>query len=138
MEFPNLLVTSLRKSTMKTFARLAMVAFLSAATPTWAQAFIDHTEPEVGSAVDTPPTEIKIWFTKELEPAFSQIQLLDRRGKPVTLGHATVDPDNPSLLSLTVPALAPGKYKVRWKVVSVDTRITVGTFSFAVRKLRRH
>jgi copper resistance protein C len=132
------LVASLRESTMKTIARLAIVAFLSAATPGWAQAFIDHTEPQVGTAVDTPPTEIKIWFTKELEPAFSQIQLFDHHGKPVTQSRATVDADNPSLLSLPIPALAPGKYKVRWKVVSVDTHITVGTFWFAVRKPRRH
>jgi copper resistance protein C len=122
---------------MKTIARLAVVVFLSAATHAWAQAFIDHAEPGIGSAVDTPPTDIKIWFTKELQQAFSQIELFNHHGKPIAQNRATVDADDPSLLRLPVPALAPGEYKVRWKVVSVDTHITVGSFSFAVRKARR-
>ncbi|MBV9878513.1 MAG: copper resistance protein CopC [Verrucomicrobia bacterium] len=122
---------------MKTIARLAMIALVSAATHASAQAFLDHAEPGVGSAIDTPPTEIKIWFTKNLEPDFSQIQLLDRHAKPVTGNLATVDADDPSLLRLSVPALRPGKYQVRWRAVSVDTHMTVGRFAFTVWKPRR-
>jgi copper resistance protein C len=125
------------ESTMKTIAWLAIIALVSAATDASAQAFLDHAEPGTGSAVDTPPTEIKIWFTKNLEPDFSQIQLFDRHAKQVTGNLATVDADDPSLLRLSVPALAPGKYQVRWRAVSVDTRMTVGGFLFTVRKVRR-
>jgi methionine-rich copper-binding protein CopC len=121
---------------MKSIARRTIVALLFTVTSASAHAFLDHAEPAVGSTVDTPPTEIKIWFTEKLEPAFSQIQLFDHHGKPVTQGHATVDPSDPSLLSLAVPALAPGNYKVTWKVMSVDTHMTVGNFSFTVRKSR--
>jgi copper resistance protein C len=123
---------------MKTITRLAIIALVSVATHASAQAFLDHAEPGVGTAVDTAPTEIKIWFTKNLEPDFSQILLFDRHAKPVTGNLATVDADDPSLLRLSVPALAPGKYQVRWRAVSVDTHMTVGGFSFAVRKQRRH
>ena len=121
---------------MKLIARLTIVALLLTASSAWAHAFLDHAEPAVGSTVDVPPTEIKIWFTEKLEPAFSQIQLFDHHGKPVTQNHATVDPAEPSLLTLAVPALAPGEYKVTWKVMSVDTHMTVGNFGFAVRKSR--
>jgi methionine-rich copper-binding protein CopC len=117
-------------------ARLTVIALLFAATSAWAHAFLDHAEPAVGSKVDAPLSEIKIWFTEKLEPAFSQIQLFDHHGKPVTQAHATVDPSDPSLLRLAVPALAPGSYKVTWKVMSVDTHMTVGNFSFTVRKPR--
>jgi copper resistance protein C len=106
------------------------------ATNAWAHAFLDHAEPAVGSTIDTPPTEIKIWFTEKLEPAFSQIQVLDHHSKPVTQSRAAVDSSDPSLLSLSVPSLAPGVYKVIWKVMSVDTHMTVGNFSFTVRKSR--
>jgi methionine-rich copper-binding protein CopC len=121
---------------MKSFNRLIIIALLFTATNAWAHAFLDHAEPAVGSTVATPVTEIKIWFTEKLEPAFSQIQVMDRHGKPVTQNRATVDSSDPSLLSLSVPALAPGEYKVSWKVMSVDTHTTVGTFSFTVRKSR--
>lgn len=121
---------------MKSNARLALVTLLLAATNAWANAFVDHAEPAVGSTVDTPPTEIKIWFTENVEPAFSQIQLLDRRRRLVTQNKAVVDSDDPALLKLSIPPLKPGRYKVSWKVVSVDTHMTVGTFSFTVRKSR--
>jgi copper resistance protein C len=121
---------------MKSIARLTILALLFPATSAWAHAFLDHAEPAVGSTVDAPPSEIKIWFTEKLEPAFSQIQLFDHHGKPVTQAHATVDPSDPSLLRLAVPALALGDYKVTWKVMSVDTHVTVGNFAFTVRKSR--
>jgi methionine-rich copper-binding protein CopC len=119
---------------MKSMTRLTIVAFLFTATSAWAHAFLDHAEPAVGSTVDTPITEIKIWYTEKLEAAFSQIQVVDHHGKPVTQNRATVDSSDPSLLRLAVPALAPGEYKVIWKVMSVDTHMTVGNFSFTVRK----
>ena len=115
---------------------LICVALLFAVTSAWANAFLDHAEPAVGSTVDSSVTEIKIWFTQNLEPALSQMQLLDRHRKPVTQNQATVDSSDPSLLTLSVPALRPGKYTVYWKVMSVDTHMTVGNFFFTVRKSR--
>jgi methionine-rich copper-binding protein CopC len=122
---------------MKPTPRLAVIALLLAATNAWASAFLDHAEPAVGGTVETPPTEIKIWFTESLEPPFCQIQLIDRHGRPVTQSRATVDSSDPSLLTLSVPALTPGRYKVNWRAVSVDAHMTVGTFSFTFRKARR-
>jgi methionine-rich copper-binding protein CopC len=121
---------------MKSIVPLICAALLFSQTSAWATTFLDHAEPAVGGMVDVPPKEIKIWFTQELEPALSQIQLFDRHNKPVTQNHATVDPTDSSLLSLSVPALAPGKYRVNWKVTSIDTHMTVGTFFFIVRKSR--
>jgi methionine-rich copper-binding protein CopC len=121
---------------MKSIVRLTIVFLFFTVTSAWAHAFLDHAEPAVGSTVYTPPTEIEIWFTERLEPAFSQIQLFDHHGKPVTQNRAAVDSSDPSLLRLEVPALRPGDYKVTWKVMSVDTHMTVGNFSFTVRKPR--
>ena len=121
---------------MKIICRLMVVTLLVTAATAWGHAFVDHAEPAVGSTVDASPAEIKIWFTEKLEPSFSQIQLFDHHGKPVTQSKATVDSDDPSLLKLSIPALTPGEYKVSWKVMSVDTHVTVGTFTFIVRRSR--
>ena len=121
---------------MKSITRLVIVTVLLTATSVWAHAFLDHAEPAVGSTIDAPPAEIKIWFTERLEPAFSQIQLLDHKGRPVTQNKATIDPDDATLLRLALPGLKPGAYKVTWKVMSVDTHITVGNFSFTFRPSR--
>jgi copper resistance protein C len=122
---------------MKSIARLTTIVLLLAATNARATAFLDHSEPAVGSTVDEPPTEIRIWFTERLDPPFGQIQLFDRRGRPVTQNQAVVDSDDPTLLKLSIPLLKPGAYKVSWKVTSMGMRMTVGTFSFKVRKSKK-
>ena len=51
----------------------------------------------------------------------------------IATGPATIDPQNPMELVLKLPPLAPGHYKVRWHVVSVDTHRTEGAFSFDIQ-----
>jgi len=121
---------------MKLMIPLSCFALLFSVPSAWATALLDHAEPAVGTTVDSPVTEIKIWFTQDLEPALSQMQLLDRHRKPVTQNQATIDSSDPSLLTLSVPALRPGRYTVYWKVMSADTHMTVGNFFFTVRKSR--
>ena len=44
-----------------------------------------------------------------------------------------VDPENPRLLHVSLPpGLNAGTYKVVWRVVSVDTHVTEGSFTFQV------
>ena len=50
-------------------------------THAWAHAFIEHTDPVVGSEVKQAPTEVRLWYTQGLEPAFSRVQVFDAAGK---------------------------------------------------------
>ena len=97
-----------------------------------AHAFLDHAMPAVGSAVHGAPVQIKLWFTQRLEPAFSTMQVLDRSGKRVDKGDPRVDGADEALLLVSVPLLAPGTYRVTWRVLSVDTHVTEGDFTFDV------
>jgi copper resistance protein C len=97
-----------------------------------AHAFLDHALPAVGSKVRAPPPQIKIWFTQRLEPAFSKAQLFDSSGKRVDNGDSRVDSADPMLLTVSVPRLAPGTYRVSWRVLSVDTHVTEGDHTFEV------
>lgn len=98
----------------------------------WAHAFIDHAEPGVGSKLTSSPSAVKIWFTEALEPAFSKIQVLDDKGTEVDKRDTRVDPTNKQLLIVSLPPLPSGKYKVIWRVVSVDTHSTNGSFEFEI------
>jgi copper resistance protein C len=122
---------------MKSMIPLICVALLFSMTSAWANAFLDHAEPAVGSTVDVSPKEIKIWFTAEVQPGPSQIQVFDRHSKAVNRDQATIDPADSTVLTLALPALRPGTYRVTWRAMSVDTHMTVGTFFFTVGKLRR-
>jgi hypothetical protein len=118
---------------MMNIARLTvalLISLLSASAN--AHAFLDHASPRVGATVTARPAEVRLWFTQELEPAFSGLQVLDAAGKPVTTVRAEVDPKDRAQLHIALPELAPGLYTVSWRVVSVDTHVTEGKFTFRI------
>jgi copper resistance protein C len=97
-----------------------------------AHAFLKSAEPAVGSTVQTSPNEVRIWFTENIEPAFSSIQVFDASGKEVDKGDVHLDRSNQTLLHVSLQPLGSGIYKVVWRVVSVDTHVTNGNFTFRV------
>jgi methionine-rich copper-binding protein CopC len=115
---------------MKRFCiALACAVVASAAA---AHAFLDHAAPAVGSTVHAPPAQVKLWFTQRLEPAFSTAEVVDRNGLKVNKSEAQVDRNDATMMQVSLPALAPGTYRVRWRVLSVDTHVTEGDFTFDV------
>lgn len=111
---------------------LALAVLLWGAVGAGAHAFLDRADPRVGSTVRTPPAEVRLWFTESLEPAFSSIQVVNAAGQRVDKGDSRVDPSNLKLLRISVAPLPPGTYKVIWRVLSVDTHVTQGDFTFRV------
>jgi copper resistance protein C len=111
-------------------ATIGLVLVLSSAGAR-AHAFLDHASPLVGSTVSAAPHEVRLWFTQALEPKFSAAQIRSSAGG--VIGTAHVDPGDPKELVIPVRALPPGKYKVDWKVLSVDTHRTEGSFGFEVK-----
>jgi copper resistance protein C len=97
-----------------------------------AHAFLDHATPAVGSVIHASPAQVRLWFTQELEPAFSTVQVQDRDGRRVDKQDNNVDRANPILMQVTLPQLAPGRYRVVWRALSVDTHVTEGDFTFDV------
>lgn len=95
-------------------------------------AFPDHSDPKVGSTVSAPQI-VRIWFDGALEPAFSKIEVNDSGGKKVDSGNGRVNPSDAKLLEVSLPALAAGKYRVVWNIVSRDGHRTTGDFSFTVK-----
>jgi methionine-rich copper-binding protein CopC len=94
-----------------------------------AHAMLDHAEPRVGNKVATAPREVTLWFTQKLEPAFSTITVTDSAGKRVDTGKTRV---SGSQMSVSVRPQGSGTYHVVWRVLSVDTHRTDGSFTFQV------
>jgi copper resistance protein C len=97
-----------------------------------AHAFLKDAEPRVGSTVQTSPNEVRIRFTENIEPAFSRIQVFNASGNEVDKRDVHLDPSDHALLHISLPQLGVGTYKVVWRVVSVDTHVTNGNFTFRV------
>jgi copper resistance protein C len=105
---------------------------IGAALPAHAHAFLDHASPAVGSSVPASPPAVTLWFTEDLEPAFSDVTVTNDGGQRVDLGNSQIPQDSPSELQIGLKPLPPGTYTVSWHVVSVDTHPTEGTFTFEV------
>jgi hypothetical protein len=45
-----------------------------------------------------------------------------------------LDRSNHALLCVSLPTLQAGRYKVVWRVVSVDTHVTSGNFTFQIAR----
>jgi methionine-rich copper-binding protein CopC len=100
-----------------------------ATTGARAHAFLDHASPLVGSTVPTAPHELTLWFTQNLEAAFSTVEVFDANGGRVDQGKASISGNT---MRIGLKALAAGTYRVRWHVLSVDTHTTQGSFTFHV------
>src|SRR5271169_5643833 len=103
---------------------LAAVLLLALQSPAWAHAFLDHAEPKVGGVITNSPPLLKIWFTQNLEPAFSSVQVQDAQGREVDKKDLRLDDKDKSLVIVSLPHLPAGIYTVIWHVVSVDTHRT--------------
>jgi len=106
--------------------------FVAASARLEAHAFLKDANPGVGSTIQTSPSEVLIRFTENIEPAVSSIQVFDASGKEVDKHDLHLDRSDHTLLHISLPRLRAGTYKVVWRVVSVDTHVTNGNFTFLV------
>lgn len=93
-------------------------------------AFLDHADPPVGSTVHNAPARVEVWFSQDLEPSFSTLKVINGAGKQVDKMDKSVPEDDRARMAVSLPPLAPGRYRVVWRALSVDTHVTEGDFIF--------
>lgn len=119
----------------KWLSTLCFATLVSAIAPcAGAHAHLVRALPAVGSVVRESPREMKLWFTQRLEPAFSEVRVIDSAGRRADNGDTKVDVDDGKVLRVSLPKLAPGTYRVKWRVLSVDTHVSEGEFTIDVER----
>ena len=86
-----------------------------------------------GSVVTQAPREIRLSFSEGVEARFSSITLTSSEGRKVQIGRPSGDPQKRSDLVVSLPALEPGKYLVRWQATSADSHRVQGSFDFEIK-----
>jgi hypothetical protein len=102
------------------------------ASPAYAHAFLERSDPPAGSEIAAPPHELVLTFSEGVEPLFTTVQLRDASGAAVTVAKPHTEPGNDRRLVVSLPALHRGTYTVMWHVTSVDTHKTEGSFKFSI------
>jgi len=116
----------MRRSSL--FGTIPLVLLLATGEAS-AHALLDHAEPRVGNKVTAAPSEVTLWFTQKLENAFCTITVTDAAGQRVDTGKTRVSGDH---MTISLRPGGTGTYHVKWRVLSVDTHATDGSFTFQV------
>jgi methionine-rich copper-binding protein CopC len=97
-----------------------------------AHAVLVSSSPAAGSVLTEAPQEIRLSFNEGIETRFSSVTVMRSDGKKMQTGRTSGDPQKRSDLVVSLPALQPGKYQVRWQVTSADSHRVQGSFSFEI------
>ena len=123
----------LRVSSIVLLALVAGLALGAEAPGAEAHAWLDRSQPRSGEVVQTGPPEVLLWFSEDIDIAFSYVQVLNSAGERVDNDdfHVHSRKDQPGVtMKLNVPN---GTYTVIWDVISVvDGHRTKGSFPYFV------
>jgi methionine-rich copper-binding protein CopC len=113
------------------------VAIVLEPVPGSSHSLLVRSQPGQRSTVTRPPERVQMWFSERLEPAYATASVWSAAGKQVDAGDATVDPNDATLLSVSTPNLGPGRYTVRFRVLSVDGHVVESSYTFTVKAAAR-
>jgi methionine-rich copper-binding protein CopC len=118
---------------LRSTAKLTMlVAGFALASAAFAHVFPQKQEPGAGTTV-VSPAQVRVIFDGPLEPAFSSLTVTDASGKQVNTEKSAVDEHQAALITVPLPPLPAGHYKVNWVAVASDGHRTHGDYSFDVK-----
>lgn len=124
----------MKTPTLKRFIQFAIAGAVCVA-PFYAFAHgkLESATPAPDSVLDTAPSALRLTFNEDLESTFSSVKIADAAGTPVTQEKATVDAADRRVMTLSVPKLASGEYKVQWVAMTADAHKTKGAYTFKVK-----
>jgi copper resistance protein C len=111
-------------------AILAFALLSFAAASAAAHAIVIASSPAVNAKVAGPNLPIELRFNSRIDRERSRLTLVRPDGAATTLALAADTP--PGLLAARANGLAPGAYRLRWQVLSIDGHITRGDIPFSV------
>ena len=101
------------------------------ATPAFAHAALVRANPAKDTTV-APLQRVQLTFSAHVETRFSTVQVVSASGQTVA-GESAVGSDSRTLTATLTRPLAPGAYRVEWRIVSADGHRMQGDYGFTVR-----
>jgi hypothetical protein len=99
----------------------------------FAHSMLVKAEPPRRAVLTKSPTQVRLWFNEKIEGDYASLAVLDAKKQPITDVKPTLAPDDQKSIVLPLPELAPGKYSVKFRVLSVDGHVVESTFEFTVK-----
>src|SRR6266705_884369 len=101
-----------------------------------AHAILLRSDPAKDAVLPVPPTQVHMWFSEALNPAFSTVVVVNGANTRVDIGNALVSPSDSTEMDVTLKSnLPPAVYIVVYRTDSnVDGHILTGSFLFSVAR----
>lgn len=97
-------------------------------------AILLRSDPPANTTLTTPPIQVRMWFSEDLNPTFSTAAVVNPGNQRVDLKNARLASGDPREMDITVtPNLPASAYVVVWRTQSADDgHILRGSFRFSV------
>ena len=102
-------------------------------TAALAHAALVKAEPPRRAVLAKAPAHVQLWFNEEIENAYASLVVLDAGKNPVTAVKPQLASNDLKSIVLPLPELAPGKYSVKFRVLSLDGHVIQSSFDFTVK-----
>ncbi|MBS0182533.1 MAG: copper resistance protein CopC [Nitrospira sp.] len=114
---------------------ILIVAFVLGvpATSAFAHSMLVKAEPPRRAVLTKSPIQVRLWFNEKIEGDYASLVVVDARKQPITDLKPTLAPDDQKSIILPLPELPPGKYSVKFRVLSVDGHVVESSFDFTVK-----
>jgi copper resistance protein C len=109
------------------------MAVCAHAAPALAHSMLVKAEPPRRAVLAHAPAQVRLWFNEEIEGDYASLVVLDAEKNPVTEIKPQLAPDDRKSIVLPLPELTPGKYSVKFRVLSVDGHVVESYFDFTVK-----
>jgi methionine-rich copper-binding protein CopC len=117
---------------MKTLLLATATMTIALAGQAVAHAHLKTSTPAADSTVKQAPSVLDLSFTESLNLKFSGATVTGPEKKTIKTGSAALAEGDKTLTIPVSDQLAPGKYTVKWRVLSNDGHKTNGSYSFTV------
>jgi len=118
------------------FVAVGLAALALGPAAALAHAVLVKSVPAQRATLAESPPRVELWFNERLEPAYSKASVTTEAGVQVDLRDVAVSAEDPRRLSLSLPALVPGRYTVSFRVLSVDGHVVESKLTFTVKARR--
>ncbi|MGH2482260.1 MAG: copper resistance CopC family protein, partial [Ktedonobacteraceae bacterium] len=101
-----------------------------------AHAVLLRSDPAQDALLSTPPSQVQMWFSEDLNPALSTAQVVNSARQRVDQNDAHVNANDSKEMDLSLQAnLPPDVYVVVWRTDSADDgHVLLGSFLFTVTR----
>ncbi|MBL8074730.1 MAG: copper resistance protein CopC [Nitrospira sp.] len=110
-----------------------VVALGMPVAPALAHSMLVKAEPPRRAVLTKSPSQVRLWFNEKIEGDYASLVVLDDKKQSISDVKPTLASDDPKSIILPLPELLPGKYTIKFRVLSVDGHVVESSFDFTVK-----